>query len=139
MIKLGPGCYQLVQSIVKVSCLLAERVGQREVGGCHSLGGSTWWLLHLAVEKPRVFDDCYHRVCIKCPHFGKISRGYMDWTILGMQNSPKSPPGISLPVNVPVHKQENNQLLSIDQVHKLVASRDRYSPIYICSKSDQCK
>lgn len=58
---------------------------------------------------------------------------------LGMYSSPKSPPGISLPVNVPVHKQENNQLLSIDQVHKLLTSRDRYSPIYICSKSDQCK
>ena len=88
------------------------------MGGCHSLSGSTWWLLHLAVEKPRVFDDCYHRVCIKCPHFGKISRGYKDWTIRH-DSSPKSPPGISLPVNVPVHKQENNQLLSIDQVHKL--------------------
>ena len=49
------------------------------MGGCHPLGGGTWWLLHLSVEKPRVLDGCYHRVSIKCPHFGKISRG---WTVV---------------------------------------------------------
>ena len=68
MIQLWTGCYQLVQSIVKIGCVLVERVGQREVGGCHPLGGSTWRLLHLAVEKPRILDACYHRVGIKDCH-----------------------------------------------------------------------
>ena len=31
--------------------VLAERVGQREVGGCDPLGDSVWQLLKLAVEK----------------------------------------------------------------------------------------
>ena len=45
-------CYQLVQSILKISSVLAERVGQGEVGGCHPLGDSARWLLQLATEKP---------------------------------------------------------------------------------------
>ena len=39
-------CYQLAQSVLKIGSALAERVGQGEVGG------STWRLLQLAVEKP---------------------------------------------------------------------------------------
>ena len=31
---------------------LLEKVGRGEVGGCHQEGGSTWWLLQLAVETP---------------------------------------------------------------------------------------
>ena len=46
------GCYQLVQSILQIGSVLAERVGQGEVGGCTPLGDSAWWLLELAVEKP---------------------------------------------------------------------------------------
>ena len=47
-------CYQLAQSVLKIESdsALAERVGQGEVGGCTALGGSTWRLLQLAVEKP---------------------------------------------------------------------------------------
>ena len=45
-------CYQLAQSVLKIGSALAERVGQGEVGGCTALGGSTWRLLQLAVEKP---------------------------------------------------------------------------------------
>ena len=45
-------CYQLAQSILKIGSALAERVGQGEVGGCTSLGDSSWRLLQLAVEKP---------------------------------------------------------------------------------------
>ena len=45
-------CYQLVQSVLQIGSVLAERVGQGEVGGCTPLGGSAWWLLELAVEKP---------------------------------------------------------------------------------------
>ena len=41
-------CYQLAQS----GSVLAERVGQGEVGGCHPLGDSAWQLLQLAVEMP---------------------------------------------------------------------------------------
>ena len=44
-------CYQLAQSVLKIGSALAERVGQGEVGGCTALGGSTWRLLQLAVEK----------------------------------------------------------------------------------------
>ena len=55
-------CYQLAQSILKVGSVLAERVGQGEmgqgeVGGCTALGGFTalgdsgWQLLQLAIEK----------------------------------------------------------------------------------------
>ena len=42
---------QLAQSALERGSVLAERVGQGEVGGCHSLGDSAWWLLQLAVEK----------------------------------------------------------------------------------------
>ena len=45
-------CHQLVQSILKVCSLLAERVGQGEVGGCSALADSAWRLLQLPVEKP---------------------------------------------------------------------------------------
>ena len=105
------------------------------MGGCHSLGGSTWWLLDSGQESLMTVTIEYvlsAHILEKLVEGTKIGQ-------LGMYSSPKSPPGISLPVNVAVHKQENNQLLSIDQVHKLVTSRDRYSPIYICYNSDQCK
>ena len=45
-------CYQLAQSVLKIGSVLAERVGQGEVGGCTPLGDSAWRLLQLAVEKP---------------------------------------------------------------------------------------
>ena len=45
-------CYQLAQSILKIGSVLAERVGQGEVGGSTALPGSAWWRLQLAVEKP---------------------------------------------------------------------------------------
>ena len=48
-------CYQLAQSVLKIGSVLAERVGQGEVGECTPLGDSAmsaWWLLQLAVEKP---------------------------------------------------------------------------------------
>ena len=45
-------CYQLVQFILKIGSVLAEMVGQGEVGGCHSECDSAWRLLQLAVEKP---------------------------------------------------------------------------------------
>ena len=44
--------YQLAQSVVKIGCVLAERLGQREVGRCTTLGDSAWLLWQLAVEKP---------------------------------------------------------------------------------------
>ena len=44
-------CYQLVQSVLKIGSVLAERVGQGEVGGCTPLGDSAWRLLQLPVEK----------------------------------------------------------------------------------------
>ena len=37
---------------MKIGSVLAERVGQREVGGCHPPSDSAWRLLQLAVEKP---------------------------------------------------------------------------------------
>ena len=40
-------CYQLAQSVLKVSSVLAERVGQGKMGGGTALGGSAWWLLQL--------------------------------------------------------------------------------------------
>ena len=43
-------CYQLAQSILKIGSVLAERVGQGEVGGCTALGDSAWQLLQLAIE-----------------------------------------------------------------------------------------
>ena len=45
-------CYQLAQSVFKIGSMLAERVGEGEVGGCHPEGDSAWQLLQLAVEKP---------------------------------------------------------------------------------------
>ena len=44
-------CYQLVQSVLKISSALAERVGQGEVGRCFALGDSAWQLLQLAIAK----------------------------------------------------------------------------------------
>ena len=41
-------CHQFV---LKIGSVLAERVGQGEVGGCTHLGDSAWRLLQLAVEK----------------------------------------------------------------------------------------
>ena len=45
-------CYQLAQSILKIGSVLAERVGQGEVGGSTALPDSAWWRLQLPVEKP---------------------------------------------------------------------------------------
>ena len=45
-------CYHLVQSVLKMGSVLAERVGQGEVGGSTALPDSTWWRLQLPVEKP---------------------------------------------------------------------------------------
>ena len=42
--------YQLVQSVLKIGSVLAERVGQEEVGRCTALADSAWRLLQLAVE-----------------------------------------------------------------------------------------
>ena len=41
-------CYQLAQSVLKIGSVLAERVGQGEVGGCTALADSAWRLLQLA-------------------------------------------------------------------------------------------
>ena len=35
-------CYQLAQFVLKIGSGLAERVGQREVGGCTALADSAW-------------------------------------------------------------------------------------------------
>ena len=43
-------CYQLAQSVLKIGSVLAERVGQGEVGGSSALPDSAWWWLHLPVE-----------------------------------------------------------------------------------------
>ena len=43
-------CYQLAQSILKIGSVLAERVGQGEVGGCTTLADSAWWQLQLPVK-----------------------------------------------------------------------------------------
>ena len=45
-------CYQLAQFVLKIGSVLAERVGQGEVGGCSPLGDNAWRLLQLVVEKP---------------------------------------------------------------------------------------
>ena len=45
-------CYQLVQSVLKIGSVLAERVEQEEMGGCTPLADSAWRLLQLAVESP---------------------------------------------------------------------------------------
>ena len=45
-------CYQLAQSILKMGSVLAERVGQGEVGGYTALPDNAWWQLQLPVEKP---------------------------------------------------------------------------------------
>ena len=45
-------CYQLAQSVFKIGSVLAERVGQGEVGGCTPLTDSAWRPLQLPVEKP---------------------------------------------------------------------------------------
>ena len=40
-----------MQSVLKIGSVLAERVGQGEVGGCTPLADSAWWPLQLPVEK----------------------------------------------------------------------------------------
>ena len=40
--------YQLAQSVLKTGSVLAERVGQGEVGGCIALADSAWRLLQLS-------------------------------------------------------------------------------------------
>ena len=44
-------CYQLAQSVLKIGSVLAERVGQGEVGGSTALADHAWRLLQLAIEK----------------------------------------------------------------------------------------
>ena len=44
-------CYQLAQSVLKIGYVLAERVGQGEVGGSTALADCTWQLLLLTIEK----------------------------------------------------------------------------------------
>ena len=44
--------YQLAQSVLKIGSVLADRVGQGEVGGCTALGDSAWRLLQLAMDGP---------------------------------------------------------------------------------------
>ena len=39
-------------SVGTIRCVLAERVGQGEEGGCTTLANSAWRLLQLAIEKP---------------------------------------------------------------------------------------
>ena len=46
-------CYQLVQSVLKIGSVLAERVGQGEVGGYTVLADSAWRLLQLTIEWAR--------------------------------------------------------------------------------------
>ena len=42
-------CYQLAQSVLEIGSVLAERVGQGEVGGSTALPDSAWWWLQLPV------------------------------------------------------------------------------------------
>ena len=44
-------CYQLEQSVLKIGSVLAESVGQGEVGGSTALTDCAWRLLQLAIEK----------------------------------------------------------------------------------------
>ena len=43
--------YQLVQSVLKIGSVLAERGGQGEVDGCTTLADCVWLQLQLAIEK----------------------------------------------------------------------------------------
>ena len=43
-------CYQLAQSVLKIGSVLAERVGQGEVGGSTTLADNAWRLLQLTIE-----------------------------------------------------------------------------------------
>ena len=45
-------CYQLAQSVLKIGSVLAERVGQGEVGVSTAMPDSAWWRLQLPAEKP---------------------------------------------------------------------------------------
>ena len=47
-------CYQVGTIHLEERFCTGTKVRKGVVGGCHSLGGSTWWLLWLAVEKPCV-------------------------------------------------------------------------------------
>ena len=42
----------VISSVLKIGSVLAERVGQGEVGRCTTLADSAWWQLQLPVEKP---------------------------------------------------------------------------------------
>ena len=44
--------YQLAQSVLKMGSVLAERVGQGEVGEYTALPDSAWWWSQLPVEEP---------------------------------------------------------------------------------------
>ena len=45
------GCYHLAQSVSKTWSVVAERVGQGEVGGCTILADSAWQQLQLPVKE----------------------------------------------------------------------------------------
>ena len=45
-------CYQVVQSVLKISSVSAERVGPEELGGCTRLGGSAWRLCTQLQKRP---------------------------------------------------------------------------------------
>ena len=42
-------CYELAQSVLKIGSVLAERVGQGEVGGSTAFTDSAWRLLQLGL------------------------------------------------------------------------------------------
>ena len=54
-------CYQLAQSVLgETGSVLAERVGQGEVGGSTALPDSAWWRLQLPVlSMVRIFTSAW--------------------------------------------------------------------------------
>ena len=42
---------KLAQFVLKIGSVLAESVGQGEVGGSTTLADNAWWLLQLAIER----------------------------------------------------------------------------------------
>ena len=61
--------------------MLAERVGQGEVGGCHPPGDSAWQLLHLAVEKPSSNP--------RVGHFLAVAAGYGKALVSTVMDRPR--------------------------------------------------
>ena len=54
----------MAQSDLKIGSALTERVGHGDVGGCHPLGYSAWWLLQLAIEKAWSVQQCMAAVAV---------------------------------------------------------------------------